>query len=291
MKRKSLSLLALCYLFLFLGCGDDDEEGLDAAPGQLSVRINNELWTSVEAGAELRNGFIGLAAIDANGDNIAIVLKGQDVGIYEVEDLIQSGAPDNLVAYTPFGDVSFTSAYDIETTGGIVTVTELDTVNNFISGTFEVNLARNTGSGDSLINLTQGAFNRLDLIVEQDVIGNNEFSAMVDGVTFQPNVIGGTVAAGSIVLSFSKNSGESIALTLPADIDNGSYTLGALGSTYSASYVKSALESFFADDGTVIITNHNTNSKLIEGTFNFTATPFFGGTSVSVTEGTFKVNY
>ncbi|MEM7108883.1 MAG: DUF6252 family protein, partial [Bacteroidota bacterium] len=286
-------VFALCSLLLVAGCGDDDSDDPSAPQGQLSVRINDGLWTSVEAGAELRNGFISLAAIDANGDNVAILLKGEETGVYEVEDLFQSGSsvPDNTVAYTAFGGITFTSAYDIETTGGTVTVTELDTANNFISGTFDVNLARNTGSGDSVINLTQGAFNRIQLVVEADILGNNEFSAKVDGVDFQPNIIGGTVAVGTIVLSFSKNSGETIGLTVPSNINNGSYTLGGLGSTYSASYIKSATESFFADSGTLTITNHNTDSKQIEGTFNFTATPLFGSGSISITEGSFQVNY
>lgn len=293
MRGRILSLFTLACLSLFIGCGDDDSEEPRAPAGQLSVRINNELWTSVQAGAELRNGFISLAAIDANGDNVAILLKGEETGLYEIEDLFQpgSGIPDNTVAYTPFGGITFTSAYDIEASGGSATITELDTANNFISGTFEVNLARNIGSGDSVINLTQGSFNKVELVIEEDIIGNNEFSAKVDGVSFQPNVIAGTVSIGNIVLNFSKTNGESIALTLPTSVGNGTYTLGGLGSTYSAVYARSASESYFANGGTLTITNHNTASDLIEGNFNFNGTLLLGGGSVSVTEGSFKVNY
>lgn len=140
---------------------------------------------------------------------------------------------------------------------------------------------------------------------EEDSVTNtnntsNNFFAKVDGVIFQETLL---YAAESFVDVISITASEnmtypSINLNFPIDITVGSYTFSSSAGDYTGylSFGTNLNDIFPAEEGAgnLIITNHDTANRFVEGTFSFTAVPSDNTMTTptySITEGAFSVNY
>ena len=177
---------------------------------------------------------------------------------------------------------------------GEVTITEIDEENETMSGTFFF-----TGNNPSLMTskeFTNGIFTNVPYtgtLVSGD--NNNAFFAKVDGDEFVEDAINGiyTSLAGmtTIAVVATKNSLETMSVTLPGDVTPGTYDFASF-SAPNAQY-NIGTTSINSGTGTVTITTHDAVNKKLIGTFQFTAAPLGGGTGTSyeITEGSFDVTY
>lgn len=141
---------------------------------------------------------------------------------------------------------------------------------------------------------------------QEDSVSNttntsNNFFAKVDGVVFQETLLWASQSqmTDRISITASENASfPSIGLEFPKDIEVGTYSFtGYLGNYRGLFNLGTEYEDLFyaeGGSGNIVITNHDTASHFIEGTFSFTAVPTDNTMTTptyEITEGAFSVSY
>jgi len=188
------------------------------------------------------------------------------------------------------GDTKFIS--ENGTSNGQITITEIH--DNLISGNFYFENLK--GSNGKMMSFQNGWFYRLPIenFVEEidntptinPCLFNASLTANVDGnemSTDDHDAIPFGVNNPSILIKAS-NETEEVTIIFPIDITPGNYPLIGSGG-HTATYDKNNIKSS-AISGTLIITYHDTVTKCIAGSFEFTT-----ATGVVVTEGIFDYGY
>lgn len=192
--------------------------------------------------------------------------------------------------YLPTGDET-----DIYILDGVLTISDINTAVNKISGGFEGSA---TGSGGA-VQITGGNFvnNPYSGIFTGAGVGVlQQGSADLDGTAFNPTLITGNEGFGKIALNLAKNNGlESIGISIDQNLIAGAYDFSdpnSVAGTYSAS--GSPDGQYAASTGSFTLTSHNTSENNIKGTFEFTAIPTPGNTNTNtpqIQNAVFSVNY
>ena len=292
-----LSLIALTFSTLFISCSkDDDNTGTPGTPGPsnttsvLSAKINGTAWAphADSCTAFLMNGVINISGIAHDGKTITITLMDTVAGAY---DLSATGNGAGVYNTQPSGGISYTSnSFNWPASVNKLTISNLDKVNKKMSGTFEYK-AWSFSVNDS-VTISEGQFTNLPYVTSISSTGNNSFSVTIDGSPFTPSLISGAITGSNLSIVASDNTGtKSVALFLPSNISTGTFSLQPFG-TYNAAYNPNSTTYLVVSTGTVTITEHNTVSKKIVGSFSFTATEFpIGSTTANLTSGSFTIFY
>ena len=246
------------------------------------VDFNGQTFNTNTTTAILTNGQIIINASKGlnQQETFSIALKGNRLGDFtSVDDVI------NYVVANPddYGYVNYTST--LTTNTGKVTITQIDTVNKTISGTF--NYMGNWSDFSNLnppapIEFTNGSFK---IPYTESVVSSDTFFAKVNEVEFVESFIATALVTVNNVDVISINATNSVDDRISISIDD-TFTVG---NTYSAvNEAKCSLKEdgvvSFANAGTVKILS-KTNTK-ISGIFSFTT-----ASGRTVTEGTFDVGY
>ena len=285
----SIALLALTG-YACSSDGDGDEEPGKVA-GAIVATIDGETWKTSTTSAIIINGTITIAGTKADGSNLTLsVMTSTTAGSYPVtgED---ASVPDAIISFNEGSGVDYVSSYyeDGVEVGRIV-ITEIDTENETISGTFYGKVLRLAPSETELI-IETGSFTEIPYVEETEPAEDNSGSAKINGDAFTPNIIGATKSFGNILINLSLNGTKTIAINVADNATVATHNFGSIGDDYYAMYTVSSTSNV-STSGSVVITLHNTTTKRIEGTFSFQAEPFpMGGTAVSITNGTFAVSY
>lgn len=128
---------------------------------------------------------------------------------------------------------------------------------------------------------------------DTEVIISEPFYAKVAGVEFVETTLEAYVFNSKIYVRAYDANNNAIIIGMPEAISVNSFEFN--GGEYTATYEDSSTtpNTFtIADSGNLTIVTHDVDLRLVEGTFNFVATP---GSSTSpqytITEGSFSVNY
>lgn len=288
---KSISFLTLISLLFVFSCGDDDspDNTDNTAPGTMTCKVDGTQWTSATATATILNGIMNITGVSSDDQVFTITLDGDSEGSYSLDPSLQ-----NVIAHTIDTNGSnpayVSNQNTVNTNFGVVTVSEIDTDNKTISGTFQTEVHRIIDGEVKII--TEGVFEKIPY-VESVAPTSSTLSADIDGTTFNATSVTGVIAFGMFTINGSDGTGsKTIALTIPPDIAAGTYNLTSPGfSDYGAQYNADANTFLTADSGTLIITEHNTTSKEIKGTFDFEASDFVGSASASLSNGVFELSY
>jgi hypothetical protein len=122
-----------------------------------------------------------------------------------------------------------------------------------------------------------------------DPPGSGSLQMDVDGSTWKANTIVGASAIGFLTIS-GKDSGskQEISFLLPDNIETGTHDLSGFGTVY---YISADDTTYWATSGTLEITKHNTTSNEVKGTFHFEGDDLLNSSTISVTNGSFDVDY
>jgi hypothetical protein len=113
----------------------------------------------------------------------------------------------------------------------------------------------------------------------------SSFSASIDGVAFTPTLV--QALSTSALIMISGNSGtKTIVLYLPTLPTVGAHSVSQYGS-YTAQYSPTSTTLFPATSGTITITEYNSSTGKIKGTFNFVGSD--SSTTKNITDGQFEV--
>jgi hypothetical protein len=128
------SLKSLLLLFFIIACSKDDNGGLSLAT--MSATIDNVSWQTISRVTVLQNGIFNITGTSIDGKILNITIKGDQEGTYQLGlTSLQCGAVYKQSATTSTDD-AFASV-----TGNVV-LTDVNTTDHKISGTFEFSLMK-----------------------------------------------------------------------------------------------------------------------------------------------------
>ena len=292
MKRiKSLStLLLLIITFGFVGCDTEpvdpvflDYEPEVEEPASFKVKVDGELFTATSSSAAIGEGLIAIQGVGPNGKNVSIVLEGTTAssGTYAPEDVLMIYQPSTnaddygYINYNP--DLVIGGEIPDDIYEGAFTITNIDTVNKTISGTFSfTGYWSNPDDEIESVELTEGVFINVPY-TDSDFNPNpgdedDYIKADIDGAETDF-----TISLAAISGNFLTISGQNVAppkqiqIFTNADIAPGTYDIteeGGFGEGVAAMYSE-GLVLYTAVSGELTIISNDGES--IKGTFEFSA--------------------
>ncbi len=295
--RTYVRLLLLALITCgFVGCSKEKSiDSTDAGgPGILKMKVDGQQWVANKfASATIMNGFTSIMGSSNDGKDLIITLDTKSTGTYQLDQNSNHAAAyvDNNEA----APVSYTTNQGMNAgdAGGTVTITSIDEVSKKISGTFNFKMTRDI-DGKSIM-VTEGSFTNLTYTTELPPTGNNgnTLKVTIDGTDWTGKSVVGifTSLTNSISIVASELDGsKGVGLTVPADIKAGTYPFSGITGTVMGQY-NVGTTFYLGESGQLVITEHDTGTKTIKGTFNFDG-KVPGGTATSkLTNGSFTVKY
>lgn len=257
----------------------------------LTATFNNQNFTATGFQAIKTSNTLLIQGFRSNGSNFSFALSGTSTGTYPANSL------DNLIYYQPAGtDFVYWGFHptDANANTGAVVITNIDTVNKTVSGTFQfTGFWSNNDDNLPSISFTNGVFNNIPY-TDEDSLGDDVFTATVNGQTFDTDLIfSGEIELGNqsfVFVSGSDSSGNFININIKSNLGVGTYSItGNLNTddVQLAYQIPSQDFEAFANSGSVTITEKT--ATRIKGTFNGTITG--GGATYQITNGTFDVEF
>lgn len=263
---KKIFLLFICVAS-FVACEDTQINEV-----VLQAKINDEFYISTDAQAAVNND--GSVTIQGNTRFESLTLKLSRLG--QGDFIIESGQR-NIASYQDFEGNIYTT---IPEGDGVITITELDEVNNRLTGTFNFSAFR---AGIDTVYVSKGVLYNIPISGDGIDDPNNAgtFSANVNGVPFVPVNITSGSTSNSIITSASSST-ASILVSVPNDVEEGDYTLPFNG--FEAKYQgQNGPETTV--EGQISVVAHNVPQQSLKVTFSFSTD------STQITEGQFDVVY
>ena len=259
--------------------------------GSFTATIDGARFVAGKAvGAVKASGVIVVTGQALNGEQIVLRVADSAVHSYSM----------NIGSFTNFGAYSKDTGYAYATnqgntaaqSGGTLNITSIDTVNKTISGTFNMRVYRQFDGKQKTI--TEGIFTNVsyESTALPPANAKDTFRVKVDGKDFPAESISGNAFYGRITLSASDRMvTRTVGITILDDISAGTYSLGGFSSDNIGQYNIGTATLMAASEGKLTILEHNTTTKRIRGSFNFTAKEMLGTSSAAITEGYFSLTY
>ena len=290
MKRITYFFLFLSFVFITNSC---EENGIffpdSENNGVFEVTIDGTIFSTNEVSFTSDNENLVITAIDTNTNEIfTLTVEDYNIGGFSFEGV------NNIATYVQNDPISAGtwSTFGETASRGNIEFTNIDFVNNTISGTFSF-IGKNTATGSSKA-FSNGSFS--NIIRSTSSFSEDNFTAKVNGVIFDEiSLFGNSITVGStelISISANKSLTESISFNLNADITPGEYDFGSFVTQSYPIGQYAVSGNIYEAEGKITITSHNATAKTISGNFNFDASPITNTTPVfSITEGAFSVSY
>jgi hypothetical protein len=301
---KNLKFLTGIFLiltaFTFTSCENEPiDPSIDlnnptgpSGPVVFKADFSGSTWNATAAQANISSGLISIVGFrGANGEGFGFQILGTTTGTYQ--------ANQNLLVYTPanseYGYWSIDPNNE-ETNTGSITISEIDTVNHTISGTFNF-----TGywSDTTVTNIlptvfTNGVFENIPYETSVPV-SDDSFYAKVNGVEFVEDQIDGaliTEVSGmpdQISVVGSMDAGDSVGLNIVRSLGLGTYQMtGSFDDQVKIMCVFDDLL-YTSESGSITITSKT--STRIAGTFTGVVKNFTTSATKTISQGTFDVEY
>ena len=296
---------AILYLLILAGvCSSCRKEysieggTVPTAPtANFTAQVDGVHWqsaTSTEQ-ATMIQGLTNITGISTDNLEISMTLAGTGTGTYYLDQRSPSLATYANIDSSFVYAFSTNSAPDTAQAGGVVTITEIDQTGQTISGTFSFNAYRTIDGTQKSI--TQGIFTKLPFTASLPTTTNGDtLTATIDAKPWVGKSIQAAVNAGELtIVGSSADGSQSVGLLMPANTTPGTYPLDGTNPSSLAVYTVLAnanTTGLVSISGQVVVTQNNTTTSRITGTFSFTAADPTNPTSQHyVTTGVFSVYY
>lgn len=312
MKKYLLIIVALVTI---IACqkelnGDVDPSLFDTTPvvvdtGKLQADVNGVRWVAnntvvAQFIAPDTNGTPGLFLLSAtsnNGRELNIGLIDSGVHVYSLftndTSFISNGAEYSDSTSPAKG--SFYSSDSITPNRvkvGTVTITQIDTVNKTVSGTFSFKVYRQ--SDNSSRSLTNGTFTKVPYTKTGGIIptpSTDTFHVKISDTLFDAFSIIPINSSGTVSINGTDSTGnKTVAVTFKDTIKPGNYTFDLFNR--SGVYTLNSTKIYTPTPGTGLlqILENNAVSKRVRGNFSFTGkNPIMASDTVQLKEGYFSV--
>ncbi|WP_295334741.1 DUF6252 family protein [Flavobacterium sp.] len=267
--------------------------GNNGGPIVFKADFSGSTWNASAAQANISNGLITIIGTrGTSGEAFAFQILGTTTGTYP--------ANENILAYTPANSEYGYWSLDINngsTDTGSITITEINTQNNTISGTFNF-----TGywSDTTVTNIlptvfNNGVFENIPFTTDGPAPSGDTFYAKVDGVEFVEDQIDGALITqvtgmpNQISVVGSKDNGDTVGLNIVSSLSVGTYQItGPFGEQVNGSSVINDVL-YTAQSGSVTITTKT--ATRISGTFSMVVQNFTTSETKTISQGSFDVEY
>lgn len=293
---KFLSALVVLFsAFTFTSC---DNEPIDSAldPGDFGgggntnaffkADFNGSTWNANTSQAIVSGNLIQIAGVKSDGSTFGFFVEASTTGTYP--------ANENLLAFNPAGSEYgywSTNINNPEENTGSITITNIDTVNKKISGTFSFKgyWSNADETGVLPIDFTNGEFNNVPYITLEDT--GDTFFAKVNGTEFvDVDILTAEIGVGSqdfISIAAQNSALDAITVSVRSDQGLGTYPItGNVATDVVQAFYDFDNVDYQAVSGSVTILEKT--ATRIKGTFNFITE---GTPPNTVTEGSFDVEY
>jgi hypothetical protein len=298
---KNLSSLCVFWaLVITLASCNKDE----ASPAPLSGSVNfkfdsTKIFQSTFSSGVWEPNNALLSIVAKAGKSLLVMNTLMPNGLKAGTYSFTANAPFAMVTFFREDSTKVTEGYYSNIDGGsygVLVITNV-TADSLVTGTFKFMLKDPVTSKIKV--LDQGVITDLKVVNNKSITtgGTNTFSAKIDGVLWPGKQILGSNYFGKITITNSDGT-KSMGFQLVETIKPGTYNMD-FGSDYHVQYSPTLSltnpESYVASTATskLTITEHNTTTRQIKGTFNFKGTlfPNAGTKSYLITEGAFSVKY
>ena len=289
MMRIKHFLILVLLIFIANSC---EENGIFFPPsennGVFEVTRDGVVFSTNEVSFTSENDNLVITAIDSDTNEVfTFAVEDYNIGGFSFEGVnnvatYTKNDPVSVGTWTTFGETS---------SRGNIEFTNIDFVNNTISGTFSFIGKNASGSSKAFSN---GSFT--NIIRSSQPISKDSFTAKVDGIIYQEiTLFANAITVGStnlISINANRSLTETISFNLNEDISPGEYDFGSFTTQSYPTGQYTVDGNIYEADGKITITSHDSAAKTISGTFNFDASPVTSTTAVhSITEGAFSVSY
>jgi hypothetical protein len=298
---NKIKLIAGIFLiltsFTFTSCENEpidsaidlgDFEPQPNGPMVFKADFSGETWNGTMSQAVISGNFISIGSGRADGSAFSILVEANSTGTFP--------ANSNIIAYTPagseFGYWSINMENESENTGSI-TITNINTVNKTISGTFNFKGYWSDTDNTSIlpVQFTNGVFTNIPYITQAQTgdtffakVGGTEF-ADVDILTITTEIEGQEF----ISIGAQNSSLDDMTVSVRSNVGTGTYNITGNVATDQAQAIYSFNDTDYrAVSGSVTITSKTADH--IKGTFHFVTNGTAPG-PFNVTEGAFDVDY
>ncbi len=217
---------------------------------------------------------INVIAENENGEILRIDFpQSLGLGTFDMEPI--SDGTKTIGLYDPnVGGETFTS------NPGTLTITKFDTEEGIIEANFDFTATDPLGIEPDIFEITEGSFVLNNLVLIDEI--NSSFSAEVDNEEFNPTTV--TAIEDDFngipiieILATNSETNQSMKLSFPLNIIEGTYDMSPLvitGEEIIGFYTPDVGNTitYTSSIGTLIISNYNTETRTITGSFVFTAT-------------------
>ena len=299
------AVLFASILLVSASCNDDDDNN-GPPPGPAATFIADQInpadgqtieWSASSISAtESLFGELSIKAVSGS-DTLSILVSSVEEGVYAI-------SPTDLLAYGNYyvsfssSDTSFYtfSSDPEEPSGGLLTITQTDTVSNTFNADYQIAFYNEADSADFFI-LNNGVMENVPYSTEEfdfGSLGDGSISFSANGQSYNLSNGSGVASDGSIELSaIAPTLAPAAELIMNDDITVGTYNIGAEGDPISASVtIENFFDGYNSTSGTLVVTTHDTQNKNIVGTFSFTGESAFDPSeTVEITNGSFDFDY
>ena len=297
MKRIKLvvGIFLLIGNFTLISCNNepidsainlDDFGGGNNGASVFKADFTGTTWTATTAQALISGNLISISGVKANDEGFGFLVEGNTTGTYP--------ANTNLLAYTPAGsDYGYwsTNFDNPQENTGSITVTNINTTNKTISGTFNFKGYWSDTSVTSIlpVQFTNGIFQNIPYITQAQT--GDTFFAKVGGTEFvDVDILSTTISVGSqefISIGAQNAALNSITVSVKSSLGTGTYPITGNATTDGVQAIYDFNDTNYnAATGSITVTLKT--ATRLKGTFNFVTT---GATPFIVTEGAFDVEY
>jgi len=253
-------------------------------PGSFKVDFNGQTFVADTIQASVGNALFTVAGIrGADGETVSLGIE---------EPVVQGRTYDSAFFAYDVNEADDNS-YSNDDGEGTLTITEYDTVNHTVSGTFSfIGIYTNPASGNPNITFTNGVFT--------DVPYNTESNSDVFAATIAPATGEGVAIdySSDLVVSLVNDTtinmqavgtADEIRLAIVSTVRQGTYVFtNAFGSNYKATFEIDNVDYPIDGGSLTIISNENGRLK---GSFEFDVKDEAGVVIRRVTNGNFDVEY
>jgi len=254
------NIIYILILFLAISSCKKEEEIEYSTSKIMTAKLEGNLWRAVEPTGSSAYGLYHISGESKIGHKIDLYLNSVSVGIHSL-----SAASESKAEYTMASDGGVFTTQNGAGTSGYIEIQDVNISSNSVTGKFYF-VANQIGTHYTKT-ISDGKFENIEYAYLPPSASDNMLTASISGSPYIASTVMGNLNNGKVTVLGAEGS-KYIYVTVPVTSTPGTYSLDGL--MYSISYSNNP-DNYIADNGSITITEHNTSTKQIKGTFSLTA--------------------
>lgn len=287
--KKNLTLYLIIFLLAALSSCKKSDDSSSSSATSFTGKVDGSSWTAKDIGATFMYGILTVTGKSSTGASIIIRLQPYPDHETDAPYNMFPESENNVLMYMEKdNDPAYaTNQFSPSAQPGMVTLTKFDKTNKKVSGSFTVKVKRILDGKEKTITAT---FENVTYSDKVPPTPGKVMTAKVDGATWTASSVYAQNLGITKMIQIVANAsdGSTIGINLTEKVTAGTYSFVSFGD-YTAQYNPTPSTFMMADSGSITITSHDKDAKVIKGTFSFVAKD--GSNQKNITNGSFVAVY